>query len=94
MGVEVAKEVFHLYYIGSHNRLKMRAKRNEWIDKLCDGLAPNAEVGRLACASSHRWCRELQQRGFRVKLIVGQIIKPYVRSNKNNTVDAEAICKR
>ena len=46
-----------------------------------------------ACASAHHWGRELQKRGFRVKLIAAQFVKPYVKSNKNDRVDAEAICE-
>ncbi len=46
-----------------------------------------------ACASAHHWARELQRRGYRVKLIAAQFVKPYVKSNKNDLVDAEAICE-
>jgi len=46
-----------------------------------------------ACASAHHWGRELQKRGFHVKLIAAQFVKPYVKSNKNDRVDAEAICE-
>ena len=46
-----------------------------------------------ACASSHHWDRQLQARGYSVKLIAAQFMKPYVKSNKNDRVDAEAICE-
>ena len=46
-----------------------------------------------ACASAHHWARELQKRGYWVKLIAAQFVKPYVKSNKNDAVDAEAICE-
>lgn len=46
-----------------------------------------------ACASSHYWARELQARGYHVKLIAAQFVKLYVKSNKNDRVDAEAICE-
>ncbi len=46
-----------------------------------------------ACASAHHWGRELQSRGYTVKLIPPQFVKPYVKSNKNDTNDAEAICE-
>ena len=45
-----------------------------------------------ACASALHWGRELQQRGFRVKLIAAPFVKPTVKSNQNDRVDAEAIC--
>lgn len=46
-----------------------------------------------ACASAHYWARRLREKGFRVKLIGAQFVKPYVKSNKNDRVDAEAICE-
>lgn len=46
-----------------------------------------------ACASAHHWGRELQKRGYIVKLVAAQFVKPYVKSNKNDAVDAEAICE-
>ena len=46
-----------------------------------------------ACASAHHWARLLQARGFRVRLMGAQFVKPYVKSNKNDHVDAEAICE-
>ena len=44
-----------------------------------------------ACGSSHHWARELQKRGYKVKLMAAPFVKPYVKSNKNDHVDAEAI---
>lgn len=44
-----------------------------------------------ACASAHHWARELQKRGYVVKLIAAQFVIPFVKSNKNDRVDAEAI---
>ena len=46
-----------------------------------------------ACAGAHHWARELQSRGYTVKLIAPQFVKPYVKSNKNDARDAEAICE-
>ena len=42
--------------------------------------------------SAHHWGRELPQRGFGVKLIAAQLVKPYINSNQNDRIDAEAIC--
>ncbi len=50
-------------------------------------------IGMEACASAHHWGRELQSRGYTVKLIPPQFVKPYVKSNKNDARDAEAICE-
>jgi transposase len=55
--------------------------------------AVGAEIGIEACASSYHWARELQARGYHVKLVAGQFVKPYVTSNKNDRVNAAAICE-
>jgi len=55
------------------------------------GLA--CEVGKEACGGAHHWARALQAHGFTVKLIAPQFVKPYVKSNKNDANDAEAICE-
>jgi len=46
-----------------------------------------------ACGGVHHWARQLQKRAFKVKLIAPQFVKPYVKSNKNDANDAEAICE-
>lgn len=46
-----------------------------------------------ACTGAHHWARELQSKGFTVKLIPPQFVKPYIKSNKNDAKDAEAICE-
>ena len=50
-------------------------------------------VGMEACAGAHHWARMLVARGYRVKLMAPQFVKPYVKSNKNDLQDAEAICE-
>jgi transposase len=56
-------------------------------------LEPGCEVGMEACSGAHYWARELASRGFDVKLISPQFVKPYVKSQKNDATDAEAICE-
>jgi transposase len=46
-----------------------------------------------ACASAHRWARKLSEFGHTVKLMAPQFVKPYVKTNKNDARDAEAICE-
>jgi transposase len=60
---------------------------------LLDKIEPGCEIGMEACGSAHHWARLLQQHGFTVKLIAPQFVKPYVKSNKNDANDAEAICE-
>ncbi len=94
-GVDIAKSVFHVHAVDSHGETRWQAKlkRSQWLEVLSERLAPGAEIGMEACASAHHWARELQKRGYRVKLIAAQFVKPYVKSNKNDLVDAEAICE-
>ena len=95
VGVDIAKNVFHIHAVDRHDQVQWQTKlkRGQWLDALCKRLASGAEIGMEACASSHHWGRELQKRGFTVKLIAAQFVKPYVKSNKNDRVDAEAICE-
>jgi len=94
-GVDIAKTIFHVHAVDRHDKVKWQAKlkRGQWLVVLCERLAPGAEVGMEACASAHHWGREVSKRGFRVRLIVAQFVKPYVKSNKNDRMDAEAICE-
>ena len=94
-GVDIAKSVFQVHGVDCHDKpvWQVKLKRGQWLEALCNRLVPGAEVGMEACASAHHWGRELQKRGFCVKLIAAQFVKPYVKSNKNDRVDAEAICE-
>lgn len=60
---------------------------------MCEQVPQGALVVMEACALAHHWGRELQKRGYQVRLIAAQFVKPYVKSNKNDRVDAEAICE-
>jgi transposase len=95
VGVDIAKSVFLVHAVDRHGGLVWQANLNlnQWFAALTERLAPRAEVGMEACASSHHWARELYKRGCRFKLIAAQFVKPYVKSNKNDLVDAEAICE-
>jgi transposase len=60
---------------------------------LLDNVEPGCEIGMEACTGAHHWARVLQSRGYVVRLIAPQFVKPYVKSNKNDANDAEAICE-
>src|SRR5690606_6441925 len=70
-----------------------RLKRSRWISDLEQDVEPGAEIGMEACGSAHHWARLLQSKGYRVKLIAPQFVKPYVKTNKTDANDAEAICE-
>ena len=95
VGVDIAKSVFHVHGIDRHEKVRWRGKyaRQQWLDALLKRVPAGAEIGMEACASAHHWARELQKRGYHVRLIAAQFVKPYGKSNKNDRVDAEAICE-
>lgn len=93
IGVDIAKSVFHVHAVDRHGKLlwQKKLKRDEWISAVRDKAEPGTEIAMEACATSHHWARELQRHGYRVRLIAAQFVKPFVKSNKNDTNDAEAI---
>ena len=95
VGVDIAKSVFHVHGADRQGKTCWQGKysRSKWLDAISKKVPANAEIGMEACASSHHWARELQKRGYQVRLIAAQFVKPYVKSNKNDRVDAEAICE-
>ena len=95
IGVDLAKNVFQVHGVDRHQKPVWRRKLNrcEWLKALVATVEPGCEIGMEACSGAHHWARELQAHGFTVKLIAPQFVKPYVKSNKNDANDAEAICE-
>ncbi len=95
VGVDLAKNVFQLHGVDRHEKVvwKRRLSRTKWLQVLLEQVEPGCEIGMEACAGAHHWARELESRGYIVKLIPPQFVKPYVKSNKNDANDAEAICE-
>lgn len=95
VGVDIAKSAFHVHAVDRHDacQWQKKLKRDRWIEALCERVPREAVIAMEACASAHHWARELQRRGYEVRLIAAQFVKPYVKSNKNDRVDAEAICE-
>lgn len=95
IGVDVAKQVFQVHGVDQHEQpvWRRRLSRDRWLKAVLEVAAPGCDIGMEACGSAHHWARELEARGFHVKLIAPQFVKPYVKSNKNDANDAEAICE-
>ena len=95
VGVDIAKKVFQVHGVDRAEQVvwQRRLSRGKWLKAVLDQLEPGGEVGMEACAGAHHWVRELQSRGYVVKLMAPQFVKPYVKSNKNDRNDAEAICE-
>lgn len=96
IGVDLAKQVFQVHGVDRYEKPIWRRKlsRSECIDAVKQVAEPGiCEIGMEACAGAHHWARVLQGCGYTVKLIAPQFVKPYVKSNKNDANDAEAICE-
>lgn len=95
VGVDLAKNVFQVHGVDRNEKpvWKRKLKRDEWIKVLLERIEPGCEIGMEACGGAHHWARKLEALGYTVKLIAPQFVKPYVKSNKNDAKDAEAICE-
>lgn len=95
IGVDLAKNVFQVHGVDRREQPAWckRLPRERWLRAVVEAAPPGCEIGMESCGGAHHWARQLQARGFRVKLIAPQFVKPYVKSNKNDVNDAEAICE-
>ena len=93
VGLDLAKKVFQVHGVDAEGKVVVARKlRRKEVLAFFAKLAP-CLVGMEACGSAHHWARKLQGFGHRVRLISPQFVKPYVKSNKNDAADAEAICE-
>ena len=95
VGVDLAKHAFQVHGVDRNEKPVWRRKlnREEWLKVLLEKITPGCEVGMEACGGAHHWARQLEAKGYVVKLIAPQFVKPYVKGNKNDANDAEAICE-
>jgi len=95
IGVDLAKNVFQIHGVDCHDQpiWRQRLPRDRWLQTVLEKIEPGCEIGMESCGGARHWARQLQACGFRVKLIAPQFVKPYVKSNKNDANDAEAICE-
>lgn len=95
VGVDLAKNVFQVHGVDHHGKTvwKRRLSREKWLEAIAVTVPKGSKIGMEACACSHHWARRLTEQGYQVKLIPPQFVTPYVKSNKNDANDAEAICE-
>lgn len=93
VGIDLAKNVFQIHGADERgNKLFNKQLQRKQVMKFFAKL-PLCLIGMEACGGAHFWARKLQQMGHTVKLMAPQFVKPYVKTNKNDAADAEAICE-
>ena len=93
VGIDLGKTSFQLHGVDDRGHEQLTKKLTRKQLKATMARMPACLVGMEACASAHYWARLLRSYGHEVKLIAPQFVKPYVKSNKNDQADAEAICE-
>jgi len=93
IGLDIAKSVFHFYVVNQKGRFvkKKQLKRKQLLSTMAN-IEP-CLIAMEACGGANYWAREFIALGHQVKLIAPQYVKPYVKGNKNDYNDAEAIAE-
>jgi len=93
IGIDLGKTTFHLVALGEHGKtlLKKKLTRKQLLSLTAN--LPPSRIGMEACSGSHFLGRSLAQQGHDVRLIPAQFVKPFLKSNKNDYLDAEAIAE-
>lgn len=93
IGIDLAKNVFQVHGVDEHGKAVLRKQlRRDQMTTFFVNLPP-CVIGIEACSSAHHWARKLVTMGHTARLMAPQFVKPYVKTNKNDAADAEAICE-
>ena len=93
IGLDIAKNVFQVHGIDAAEKVVVRKRlRRSQVLAFFKAL-PSCLIGMEACATAHHWARELTKLGHKVRLMPAKDVKAYVKRNKNDAADAEAICE-
>jgi transposase len=93
IGLDIAKNVFQVHGIDAAEKVVVRKRlRRRQVLEFFKAL-PRCLIGMEACATAHYWARELTKLGHEVRLMPAKDVKAYVKRNKNDAADAEAICE-
>ncbi|XVN40946.1 MAG: IS110 family transposase [Rickettsia endosymbiont of Argas persicus] len=93
IGIDIAKRIFQIHGVDKNGKtiLKKKLMREQVLTFMAN--LPTCLVGMEACGGASYWARELTKLGHNVKLMAPQFVKPYVKTNKNDQADSEAICE-
>src|ERR1700736_2132968 len=93
IGLDIAKKAFQVHGIDAKEKVVVRRQlRRSQVLAFFKALPPSL-IGMEACATAHYWARELRKLGHEVRLMPAKDVKAYVKRNKNDAADAEAICE-
>ncbi len=93
IGIDLAKNVFQVHGVDEQGKtvIKKQLKRHQMAEFFVN--MPTCLIGMEACSGAHYWGRKLTAMGHTVRLMAPQYVKPYVKSQKNDAADAQAICE-
>jgi transposase len=93
IGLDIAKHVIQVHGVDERGKpvLRKQLKRHQVLPFFAN--LPACLIGLEACGGAHDWARRLQALGHTVKRMAPQFVKPYVKANKHDVADAEAICE-
>lgn len=93
VGLDIAKNVFHAHGIDAQGQKVLSRKlRRRQVEAFFAKLEP-CLVGIEACATAHHWARTIEKLGHQARLMPPAYVEPYVKTQKNDAADAEAICE-
>jgi transposase len=93
IGLDIAKNVFQVHGIDAAEKVVVRKQLRRGQVIAFFAALPPCLIGMEACATAHYWARELTKLGHEVRLMPAKDVKAYVKRNKNDAADAEAICE-
>ena len=93
IGLDLAKSIFYIHGVNSRGKtvLQKKLKRAELLPFFAN--LPHCLVGMETGGGAHYWAREIMAAGHEVKIMAAQFVKPYIKTNKSDTNDAEGICE-
>ncbi len=93
VGIDLAKDVFQVHAVDQHGHTVLKKRLNRKQLRPFFATLPSCIIGIEACSSASYWARQLESLGHEVRQMSPQYVKPYVKTNKNDYNDAEAICE-